>query len=297
MASLFRQQELNQYKTYLLLVFFFVLFIAFGWVVSWYLESQFIFWLAIFIALAVNITAYWNSDKIAVRMTGARPVTRKEFFDCWNSLENLSISSGMEMPKLYVIEDTAPNAFATGRNTKNSLIAVTTGLLQILDKNELEGVLAHELSHIQNRDTLIMTITVVLIATVSIILDFAFRAMFFGGGDNKGKGVMGLILLLVVAIAVPVILSILKFSISRKREYVADATAGVLTRYPEGLASALEKIRDHGVSMKRANTATAHLFISDPFTQKKKNFYSSIHRIFATHPPIEKRIAALRGSI
>src|SRR5690606_1468279 len=227
----------------------------------------------------------------------------ESYRELWNITENLCIASGLPMPKLYVIDDPAPNAFATGRNQKHAVVAVTTGLLAILDKNELEGVIAHELSHIGNKDMLISTIVVVLVGFITLLSDMFLRAHIFGGGmrgggDRNGGGRVQLVLVLVgilLMILSPIIATLIQLSISRKREFLADASGALLTRYPEGLASALEKISSYGGKMRKANHATAHLFISNPFGGKKKRGW--FENIWATHPPAEERIKRLRGSL
>ena len=266
-------------------------------VLSLYLESYTIFYISIIFAFFLNITAFWKSDKLVLKMTGAKECKRQEYFDLWNACENISISIGAKMPKLYVIEDEAPNAFATGRNPENSTIAVTTGLLRILDKSELEGVVAHEMAHIQNRDTLFMTILSILVITFTIMIDIGLRVLIFsGGGNSEKKNPFLLVALVVVMVLTPIALTILKLSFSRKREFLADATGAIYTRHPEALASALKKISSYNKPMKKANTATAHLFISDPFFEEgSKSKIFSFHKLFNTHPPIDKRIDSLMG--
>jgi heat shock protein HtpX len=241
----------------------------------------------------MNIGSYWFSDKIVLRMSGAKPATRSEYFDLWNAVENLSITAGLPKPKVFIIKDSAPNAFATGRNKQKAVIAVTSGLLEVLDKSELEGVIAHELSHIGNNDMLVSTVAVILVGVVTMISDILLRATIFGNrSEGKGNGV-ALVIGLVLALLMPLVASLLRLSISRKRELLADATGAMLTRYPEGLARALEKIHAHGPKMKSANHATAHLFIANPFGLKKTKTY--VNRLFMTHPPVEMRIDVLRG--
>ena len=280
---------------------FFIVVIAVAWFVSYFFESSLILYIIVPIIVLLNIGAYWKSDTIAIRLTRAKPITRETHFDYWNAVENLCISIGAPMPKLYVIDDSSPNAFATGRNPEHSAIVVTQGLLDMMEKPELEGVLAHELAHIQNRDTLLMTAVVVLFGVVTLLLDIVLHttALF---GDDSGRGnPVALIVIFLAYLIVPIVLSIIRLAISRKREFLADATAGVYTRYPDGLASALEKIGQVSKPMKHANSATAHLFISDPYAtsdhpgKKKKGFGLSLHRLFDTHPPIEERVHALRG--
>lgn len=297
MASLYSQQSKNVQKTWFLMITFALVIIGFGWFFSYYYDAQAILFIAIVIALVMNVGSYWYSDKIALSMNGARPVTRESHFDLWNITENLSITAGLPMPKLYIIEDSAPNAFATGRDEKHAVVAVTTGLLHMLEKNELEGVLAHELSHIKNKDMLVMTVTVVLLGFITIMADMFMRMAFFGGmkGNDRGGNAGAFIAVagIVFAILAPITAQLIHLAVSRKREFLADASAGLMTRYPEGLASALEKIGGYKSPMKRANNATAHLFISNPFGAAKAGKHLS--KIFSTHPPIEERIAALRG--
>jgi heat shock protein HtpX len=228
-------------------------------------------------------------------MSGAKQISRQDHIDLWNIVENLSITAGLPIPKIYIIEDPVPNAFATGRNKEHAVVAVTTGILSILNKTELEGVIAHELSHVGNRDILLSTVVVVLVGFISLLSNMFLRARFFGvdgrNRENSG-GQMGLILMVVgvvLMILSPIIVTLIQLSISRKREYLADASGALLTRYPEGLASALEKISAHSGKMKLANNATAHLFISNPVGKNCSN-------LFSTHPPIQERIKRLRGA-
>ena len=296
MATLYTQQGTNIQKTWLLMFFFFLGVIAIGWGISWYLNSPALLIVAVVIAIAMNVGSYWYSDTIVIKMTGAKPVSRESHRDLWNSLENLAITAGLPMPKLYIVEDPAPNAFATGRNPEHAAVAVTSGLLSMLDKTELEGVLAHELAHIGNRDRLVMTVAVVLAGFVAIIADFFLRAMFWGGNNRDGR--LGLILLvagIAGAILAPIAAQLIQMAVSRKREFLADASAALLTRYPEGLASALEKIATYKAPMRRASHATAHLFIANPFgAEGKKSFSQKIGGLFMTHPPVEARVRALR---
>ncbi len=269
-----------------------------GWFISLYYGSSTILYIFVAIAMIINFYSYWKSDKLVIKLTKAREIKRKEYFDFWNSAENISISIGAPMPKLYVIEDPSPNAFATGRNPEHSAVVVTSGLLDILDKKELEGVIAHEIAHIQNRDTLLMTVVVALIGAVTIALDFIIHSVFWSRSDNKHPFLY--LVAIVLYFVVPIFLALMKFAISRKREFLADATGAIYTRYPEGLASALQKIKNYGKPLSNANSATAHLFISDPFLDKedegKKYSISKLHKLFSTHPPVEERIQALLNS-
>jgi len=273
---------------------FFVIVIAIGYAVSWYLGDSSILYIAVAFALIMNVGSYWFSDKLVVSMTGAKPVTREEVPELWNIVENLSITAGLPMPKVYIVNDPAPNAFATGRDPKHAVVAATTGLLQILDRSELEGVMAHELSHVGNRDMLVSTVAVVLAGFIAILADFFLRATMFGG-DNRDRHPVFLVLALVGIVLAPIAAQLIQLSISRKREFLADASGALLTRYPEGLASALEKISAYGRPMVRANTATAHLFIADPFGPGKQGLGAKIQNWFQTHPRVEDRIRILRG--
>lgn len=293
MATLYTQQSTNKWKTVMLMTFFLVFVIAIGYGVAWYLENPFILYIAIAFAILMNIGSYWFSDKLVLRMTGARQVHKAEAPELYNIVENLSITAGLPMPKVYIVDDPSPNAFATGRDPEHAVVAATTGLLNILDRSELEGVMAHEMAHIGNRDMLVMTVAVVLAGFVAILADFFMRSMMFGGDRDRHPAF--LILGIVGIILAPLAAQLIQMAVSRKREYLADATGALLTRYPEGLASALVKISSHHQPMKRASHATAHLFISDPFGGSKRNFASRIGGLFQTHPPVEERIARLRG--
>lgn len=242
----------------------------------------------------MNIWSYWYSDTVVIKMTGARPATREEAPELYNVVENLAITAGLPMPKVYIVDDPAPNAFATGRDEKHAAVAATSGLLKILNRTELEGVMAHELAHIGNRDMLVMTVAVVLAGFVAMLADFLSRAMFMGGDDRERSPIV-LVLGIVGIILAPIAAQLIQLAISRKREYLADASAALLTRYPEGLASALEKISGHGRPMQRMSHATAHLFISDPDgVEDKPSIGQKISGLFATHPPAADRIRILR---
>lgn len=301
-ANLYNNQSENITKTWILMTTFLIIIIFLGWFASYYFQSPFIFYFALIFSLVMNFISYWNSASIVLAMSGAKPASKEEYYDLYTITENLSITAGLPMPKLYVIEDSVPNAFATGRNKEHGVVAVTTGLLQILEKNELEGVIAHELAHIGNRDILLQTAVVILVGLVTLLSDMFLRMTFFGGGnrDSKGGGQLGVILLIIgiiLMILSPIIATILQLTISRKREFLADSTGALLTRYPEGLASALEKISgaSQGRKMKKANHATAHMFISSPFGDGEKSKKGFMNKLFSTHPPVEERVAKLRG--
>lgn len=295
MATLYTGQASNVRKTWLLMTVFLALIIAVGYFASWYVGDSSILYVAIIFALLMNVGSYWFSDKLVLSMTGAHPVTREAYFDLWNAVENLSITAGLPMPKVYVIDDPSPNAFATGRDKEHAVVCATTGLLSVLDKSELEGVIAHELSHIGNRDMLVMTVAVVLAGSIAMLADFFMRSMMWGGGRNdRERSPLFLILGIVGIVLAPIAAQLIQLAISRKREYLADASGALLTRYPEGLASALEKISMYGQPMLRKSHATAHLFIADPYAEKKIGIGEKIGQLFATHPPVEDRIRILR---
>jgi heat shock protein HtpX len=255
-----------------------------------------ILYIAVIFALLMNVGSYWYSDKLVLSMTGARPVERAEAPELYNIVENLSITAGLPMPKIYLVDDLSPNAFATGRDPEHAVVAATTGLVALLDKNELEGVMAHELSHIGNRDMLVMTVAVVLAGFVAILADILSRSLMYGGGDSKDRSPIFLILGIAGIILAPIAAKMIQMAVSRKREYLADASAALLTRYPEGLASALEKISQNHQPLQRVSHATAHLFIADPYSEGgKRSIGQKINGLFATHPPVEERISLLRG--
>ena len=255
-------------------------------------ENPVILYFAVGFSLIMNILAYWFSDKIALSIARAKPVERREIPELYNVVENLSITAGLPMPRLYLINEPQINAFATGRNPKNSAVAVTTGALSKLNRTELEGVLAHELSHIGNRDILVSTIAVVLSGVIAMVADIFLRTVFWSRDERKG-GAFVLIMAVIAAILAPFAAMLLRLAVSRKREFLADASGVLLTRYPEGLASALEKIRQDSNLMRSASDATAHLYISNPFKGKERaNWFV---RLFMTHPPLEERIKILKG--
>lgn len=295
MATLYSQADANVRKTWFLMITFFIAVLGIGWALSYALNNPSILYIAVFLSLAMNVGSYWYSDKLALMSTGAKPVTREAAPDLYNLVENLAISQGMPLPKVYIINDSAPNAFATGRDPAHGVVAVTTGLLEMLDRSELEGVIAHELSHIKNRDTLVMTVVVVLLGFVTLLSDFFLRSMMFngGGGDRDNKlGAIMVVIGIALAILSPFIAQLIQLAISRKREFLADASGALMTRYPEGLASALQKIGAYTQPMRTANDATAHLFIANPFGAKS---FKGLHKLFMTHPPVEERVKALLG--
>jgi len=297
MANLYNFKSQNIRKTWLLMGVFLVFFVALGWFLSYYFDSPSIFYYALGFSLIMNFISYFYSDKIVLSMTHAKPVTFEENPELYRIVENLCITAGLPMPKIYILPELAPNAFATGRDPKNATIAVTEGLLRKLDRSELEGVIGHELSHIGNRDVLLQTVVVVLVGTVSILADIFTRTAFWNGGrrDDENGGIFSAILMLIGIVFIilsPLIAQLIQLAISRKREFLADASSALLTRYPEGLARALEKIVADPTPMRYTSTATAHLYIANPF--KGKQSQSWLVKLFMTHPPVEERIKALR---
>lgn len=292
--NLYTQQSKNVTKTWLLMTGFFVIVIAVGYFFGVYYGDPNILYFFIIFSILMNFFSYWFSDKIVLTLAGAREAKREEYFNLYTSVENLSITAGLPMPKVYVIEDPAPNAFATGRDKDHAVVAVTTGILAILEKNELEGVIAHELSHIGNRDMLLSTVIVVLVGFISIISDVFTRNLIWGGSrdnDNKANGIL-LLVGIILSILAPIFAMLIQLAISRKREFLADASGALLTRYPEGLANALRKISQHSQPMRRQSSAIAHLYLSDP---KGTSLGKKVSGLFATHPPTDERIKALTG--
>ncbi len=295
--TIYTHQSANIRKTWIIMSGFFIFVMLVGWVFGTAMQSPALFYGIALFAIGMNIASYWWSDKIVLKMTGAKEVKKQDAPELYRIVENLAITAGLPMPKVYVISDPAPNAFATGRNAEHAVVAVTTGLLERLEKQELEGVLAHELSHIGNKDMLVSTVAVVLVGFVVLLADMFRQWAWFGGGnrDNNGGGraqVIFLVVAIVLSILAPIMAMLLQMAISRKREFLADASGALLTRYPEGLASALQKISQAPQQLRRANHATAHLFIANPF--KPKNGIGFLTKLFMTHPPVEARVKALR---
>ncbi|MAG50477.1 zinc metalloprotease HtpX [archaeon] len=285
----------NKVRSYLLVFFFLIFVIAVGYIFGVVLGYGYpLLALVVAIAIGMALFSYFKGDQAVLKLSKAREVKKDEFPLLVNIVEGLSIASGLPKPKTYVIEDSAMNAFATGRDPKHASVAVTTGLLNKLDRTELEGVIAHELSHVKNYDIRLMTLIVILVGTVVLLGDFMFRSFLFGGPrrsrNNQGSGIF-ILIAIVLAILSPIIAQLIKLAISRKREFLADADGALLTRYPEGLANALEKLSKNTEPLKSANKATAHLFIVNPL----KNVKGNLNKLFQTHPPIDERIKRLRG--
>ncbi len=294
MSTLYTHKDSNQRLTFLYITGFLLFVIGVGYVFAGAMHSSAVLYGAVLFSVLTSIASYWWSDKIVLSMSGARLVNFEDNKELYRLVENLAITAGLPTPKIYTIEDTALNAFATGRNPEHGVICFTTGILASLNRTELEGVAAHELSHIGNRDTLIGTVVVILVGFVALLADWFRHWAWFGGNnrDNDNRGQFQVILMVVAVILsllAPLAATLMQLAISRKREFLADASGALLTRYPEGLASALEKISGDHEPLEAANRATASLYIANPF--KGKN----VAKFFMTHPPLEERIAALRN--
>lgn len=275
---------------------FLVVIVGIGWVFAQIYGNSAILYVAVVFSLVMNFISYWYSDKIVLKISRAQKIEKKDMPELYNVMENLAITAGLPMPKLFLINEPAMNAFATGRNPKNAVVAVTRGLLEKLDRSELEGVLAHELSHVGNRDILLSTVVVVLVGFVALLSDFFMRSLFWGRlGSGRGRGQGGAILMIVgiaLAILAPIATTLIHLAISRKREFLADASGALLTRYPDGLASALAKISKDNTPLRVANSATNHLWVSPP---QKGMIRKKVSSLWATHPPAEERIRRLKG--
>ncbi len=294
MATFYSEVESNILKTWVYLILMSLFVVGMGYLFSVYFGDYLFFWIAIFLSIVFSFSSYFYSDKIILRMSSAKEIKKEDAPELYRVVENLSISQGLPMPKIVVIEDLHPNAFATGRNPQNSVIGVTRGLLDMMEKSELEAVVAHELSHIKNRDILLSTVVVVLAMAVTFLSRiFTRSAMFGGGGRREGGGLVIILIAILVAILTPIISTIIRLAISRKREHLADASAVLMTRHPDSLARALIKIKEYPYSMKSANDATAHLYVVNPF--RGKDGQSWFHKLFSTHPPLEERIKRIKN--
>lgn len=293
MATLYTLRSRNVAKTWALMTTFLVLVVAIGFFITEYYGEPFYLYAAVFFSLFMNVTAYWFSDKIALSSARAHEADPVQYLELHRVVENLAITAGLPKPRVYIIDDPAPNAFAAGRDEKHAVVAVTTGLLDTLERNELEGVIAHELSHIGNRDILVMTVAVVLAGFLSTVADLFLRVNVYGGRDRDREvnpivmavGIIGIIV-------APIAAQLIQLAISRRREFLADASGALLTRYPEGLANALRKISSYDAPLLHATSATAHLYISNPFGGSATGI---MRKMFSTHPPVAERIAALEG--
>ena len=295
MATLYTQADKNTRLTWIYISGFLVFVIGVGYVFAGAMNNSAILYGCVIFSIVMSFSSYWWSDKIVLAMSKAKEINHDDGREIYHIVENLCITAGLPVPKIYIIEDSALNAFATGRDPQHGVICLTTGIIAKLEKSELEGVIAHELSHIGNRDILLSTVVVVLVGFITLMADWFRNWTIFGGKsrDNEnGGGQLQLILFIiaiVLSILAPIAAMLMQLAISRKREFLADADGALLTRYPEGLARALEKISADPEKLEAANRATAHLYIANPFKGKK------VSKLFQTHPPIEDRVKALRG--
>jgi len=292
--TLYTQADKNTRLTWIYISGFLVFVIGVGYVFSGAMGNSAILYIAVIFAVIMSLGSYWWSDKIVLAMSSAKLIDHESNRKIYHLVENLCITAGLPVPKIYIINDSAPNAFATGRNPEHGVICLTTGIIEKLEKTELEGVIAHELSHIGNKDILLSTVVVIMVGFITLLADWFRNWTFWGGRRRSSDGEGGqlqlilMIVAIVLSILAPIAAVLMQLAISRKREFLADADGALLTRYPEGLASALEKISADPKPLTEANRATAHLFIVNPF--KGKN----ISKLFLTHPPIEERVKALR---
>ncbi len=301
--NLWTQADANKRRSAFLILGFIFFVVAVGWLISYYYNSPIILLLAVIIAVVQSLVSYYSGDKIVLATSKAQEIQKQDNPALWNVVENLAITAGLPMPKVYIIPDNAPNAFATGRDPEHASVAVTTGLLDRLEKKELEGVIAHEMSHVGNLDIRLMTIVAILVSVVAIVSHMFLRAQWFGfsgrnrNNNNGEAGSILAILAIVGIILAPFVAMIVQLAISRKREFLADADGALLTRYPDGLADALAKISRYSEPVGHVSGATAHLFISNPLgaDSEDSNKQSFMSKLFSTHPPIAERIKILRG--
>lgn len=284
---MYKQIASNKRRTIVLLLSFIVLIWGLAYLISQTTGRPGLLFVIGLFSLVYSLFSYFAGAKIALAVNGAKEITKKDNPRLWRTVENLSITEGLPMPKVYIMDDPAPNAFATGRKPDKSAVCATTGLLKMMDDSELEGVMAHELGHVKNYDMRVNTIAFALVGIISMIADFFWHITIFGGDDRETPAWLNFLAIIAIILA-PIAAALIQFAISRRREYLADATGALTTRYPDGLASALEKIGKYGSTLRRPNTATAHMFFSNPLPAK------SLMALFSTHPPVEARIKALR---
>jgi heat shock protein HtpX len=284
---MYEQISKNKRRTFFLLFFFIAILWGLAWVISQATGRPGLLFVIGVFSLLYALFSYFSGAKIALAVNGAKEISKRDDPRLWRTVENISITDGLPMPKVYIMNDPSPNAFATGRNPENSAVCATSGLLQMMNDSELEGVIAHEMGHVKNYDMRVNTIAFALVGIISMIADFFWHITWFGGDDRDTPPWLQ-VLAIVAVILAPFAATLLQLAISRKREYLADATGALTTRYPDGLASALEKIGQYGSALKKPNTATAHMFFANPL---KPGFVSGF---FSTHPPIEARIKALQ---
>ena len=285
---MYSQIAANKRKTFYIMFLFLVIIGAVGYFYSWYVGDTSSLYFFFGFALVYSLISYFVSSRVALAVNGAKEISQKDNPRLYRIVENLSITTGLPMPRVYIVDDPAPNAFATGRDPKHSHVAATTGLLEILDDTELEGVMAHEMGHIQNYDIRVMMIVFACVSVIGLISDFFLRMMWFGGRDDgDSASPLAIIIGIIMAILAPLVATMVQLAVSRRREFLADATGALTTRYPDGLASALKKLEATGTSLKRQNSSTAHFFFANPL--KAKGF----SKLFSTHPPVSERIAKL----
>lgn len=285
---MYKQIAANKRNTILIMGFFVLLITCIGWIISFFLKDWTVAVWIIVIAIIYAVIQYFAATSLAVAMTGAKEIRKKDNPRLYNTVENLSIATGLPMPKVYIIDDPAPNAFATGRDPEHAIVAATTGLLDIMDNKELSAVMAHEMSHVKNYDIRVSMVTFGLVCIVGLIADLGVRMMIYTNrSDEEDNSPVGLIVMLLVSIIAPIAASLAQLAISREREYLADASAAHITRYPEGMISALKKLDTHTQPMRHQNPATEAMFITSPLKK------GTIKNLFSTHPSIEKRIERL----
>ena len=290
MATLYDQINSNNRKAFFLIFFFLIFVIFIGWIFSYVFNETFVLYFAVGFSILMSFTSYYNSDKVILTMSQAHEIQKNSNPELYRIVENLAITAGMPIPKIYIIDEWQPNAFATGRDEKHAVVAVTRGLLEKLDKRELEAVLAHEIAHIKSKDILVGSTIVVLVGIVALLSDIFMRSLYLSNSNSDNKNPLFLILAIISMILAPLVATIIKLAISRKQEFRADAAGSLLTRDPEALASALIKISTDKTPLSKINSATSHLYISSP-SKKKVSFYD---KLFMTHPPVEERVNALR---
>jgi heat shock protein HtpX len=278
----------NKRNTVIIMAAFVGIIGAVGWVVSYIYGTRSIAYWVIGVALVYALIQYFAASRIAIAMTGAQEIKKKDSPRLYRIVENLTIATGMPMPKVYIIDDPAPNAFATGRDPNHAVVAATTGIMDVMSDRELEAVMAHEISHVRNYDIRVSMITFGLVSAIGMLSDIALHMFFFSDRDNENSNPIAMIVGIVLIILAPIIAALVQLAVSRQREYLADASGAMATRDSEGLAQALEKLRDHGRPMQRQNTASAHLFFSNPLKS------GGVAKLFSTHPPLEDRIKRLR---
>ena len=300
MENLYTAMSANKRNSFFITAALTAVFVVLGYFLGKYWGSGYggVF-IAFLVALGMSLAAYYSGDKMVLGISRAKRIEKKDYPQLFNVIEELAIAGGLPMPAVYVIDDTAPNAFATGRDPKHASVAITTGLMQKLSRDELQGVMAHELSHVGNRDILYATMVGIMVGSIAMMSDFFLRSFFWGGGRRRrsssseggAAGAIFIVIAIALAVLAPIFTKLLQLAVSRQREYLADASAAKLTRYPEGLASALQKISGDKEVLEVANRATQHLYIVNPI----KPFEKRAANLFSTHPPIQDRIARLRA--